>query len=109
MGNSSIIYHDNGVIESERWHVNGKFHRTDGPAWVHYHYNGVTCTKRWYKHNILHRLDGPAEACYYDDGSVRSEIWMINGVELNINEFLKEIDMTEMNEEAIVLFGLKYG
>lgn len=52
-----------------RWTLNGKNHRTDGPA---EEYNNGDYM--WYKHGKQHRLDGPAEL---DEGI---EYWYVNGV-----------------------------
>jgi hypothetical protein len=37
------------------WKLDGKPHRTDGPAYI-----GVNGTQEWYRDNKLHRTDGPA-------------------------------------------------
>lgn len=63
---------------NKEWRLNGKLHRTDGPAmerpdgtcWWYHHGNlhrldgpaveYANGDKRWYKHSKLHRTDGPA-------------------------------------------------
>lgn len=60
------------VIEvdgTRAWYLDGKFHRTDGPAVEH-----TDGTKHWYKDGKRHRADGPAvvwtdgDKCWYLDG-----------------------------------------
>src|SRR5271165_3436846 len=46
------------------WYLNGRLHRTDGPA-IEYA-NGA---KYWYLNGKFHRTDGPA--CEYTDGETR--------------------------------------
>ena len=55
--------------ESKYWFLNGKLHRTDGPA-IEY----ADGTKRWYLNGEYHRIDGPAVE--YPDGTKR---WFLNG------------------------------
>ena len=40
---------------NKEWLLNGKYHRTDGPA-----IEGATGSKLWYLNGDLHRTDGPA-------------------------------------------------
>ena len=62
------------------WTLNGKLHRTDGPA-VEYA-NG---DKFWYLNGKLHRTDGPAVEYY--DGSVD---WFLNDEEVTIADVLDD-------------------
>ena len=63
----------NGIAEfpnrSKVWFLNGKSHRTDGPAMEHP--NGI---KYWYLNGERHRTDGPA--IEYASGS---KYWYLNG------------------------------
>lgn len=57
------------VNGDKSWYLNGKLHRTDGPA--------VECvcgTKLWYLNGEFHREDGPA--CEYTNGD---KLWYLNG------------------------------
>jgi hypothetical protein len=70
------LKHDVTVDEkgTERWFLNGKRHREDGPAVIYA--NG---TQKWYRNDLLHREDGPAIVWF--DGTHE---WWING------EFIKD-------------------
>ena len=58
------------------WRLNGKLHRTDGPA-----VEWTDGDKFWHLNGKQHREDGPAVECNGD------ESWYINGVELSEQEF----------------------
>ena len=72
--------------DAKYWFLNGKIHRTDGPAieWS----NG---TKSWYLNNKLHREDGPA--LERADGAKE---WWLNGIEYTEDEFNKRTQVKEM-------------
>lgn len=61
--------------DSNRWYLNDKLHRDDGPAVV-WTFDGMEC---WYKHGKKHRDDGPAEVwhgkhkMWYKDGLIHRE------------------------------------
>jgi hypothetical protein len=55
---------------SQRWVLDGKIHREDGPA-----LEFISGTKAWYKQGHLHRIDGPAVEYAYGDKE-----WYINGI-----------------------------
>jgi hypothetical protein len=54
---------------SKSWHLNGKCHREDGPA-----YEVADGGKAWYLNGKLHREDGPAVE--YANGD---KFWWLNG------------------------------
>ena len=74
---------------TKSWYLNGKYHRTDGPA-VEYA-NGY---KAWYLNGNRHRIDGPA--IEYVNGY---KSWYINDVRLTFNQWLSEIWNTLSKEE----------
>ena len=80
-------YYSNGSIYSERWCINGKYHRTDGPAIIYYNKDGSISSERWYVNGKIHRTDGPAIIYYNKDGSTYGEHWCINGKGLTEEEF----------------------
>jgi len=53
----------------ERWYLNGRLHRTDGPAIV-----DPDGSQWWYENGKLHRTDGPAIIFPNGSGS-----WYLNG------------------------------
>jgi hypothetical protein len=77
---------------TQEWFLNGKRHRTDGPAWIaadgtqawyidgHLHrtdgpaVSRADGTQAWYQHDQLHRTDGPA--IVYPSGH---QLWFIEG------------------------------
>ncbi len=72
----------------KRWYLNGKRHRTDGPA-----IESTDGSKMWFLNGKLHRTDGPA--IEYPDGYKE---WYLNGKKLTEDQFndyiesLKEIE-----------------
>ena len=60
------------------WSVNGKFHRTDGPAW-----EWANGDESWYQNNEPHRTDGPAII------SGEHKEWWVRGVQINEKEFIR--------------------
>ena len=64
----------------KRWYLNGKLHRTDGPAVVWP--NG---DKLWYLNNERHRTDGPAVE--YADGD---KSWYLNDKEVQMEDVLTD-------------------
>ena len=67
---SGIVEMPNG---SKFWHLNGKLHRTDGPAFEH-----PSGYKSWYLNGKLHRTDGPAKEWTNGDKE-----WFLNGIRAN--------------------------
>ena len=94
------------------WCLNGKYHRTDGPA-----LEWADGSKHWYLNGKRHRTDGPA--CEYADGD---KIWYLNGKlhrtdgpavinadgtkfwYLNGEKFTKEEWINEMREKKLEAF-----
>ena len=75
-------YFFNGLqIKSEEWYlnVNGKFHRTDGPAYSFWKKNGELECEEWWLDGNRHRTDGPAYRTWYENGELECEEWFLNG------------------------------
>ena len=103
-GKTSIL---TGVVSifyqggAQNWYLNGKLHRTDGPALIEpygewydkeWYFNGklhrgkdengeigpaiefYDGTQLWYRHGFLHRIDGPASV-----DSNGEKMWYLNG------------------------------
>jgi len=71
---------------SKRWLLNGKFHRTDGPAieWD----DGL---KQWWLNGKRHRTDGPA--IERADGS---KLWFLNGNEVSWQDLYRQANDPEI-------------
>jgi hypothetical protein len=48
MEEHKIMYYDNGNMDYEHWHKDGKLHREDGPALISYYPNGNKRYEEWY-------------------------------------------------------------
>ena len=99
------------------WYLNGKLHRTDGPA-IEY----ISGTKSWYLNGKLHREDGPAvewnngDNCWYLNDKLHREDgpaieyangdkrWYMGGFELTEQEFLNKTKQPK----TIVIDGITY-
>ena len=85
---------------SQRWYLNGQYHREDGPAIEHH--DG---TKYWFFHGERHRLDGPAVM-----RSTGKTKWWINdyNVTEKITQWAEEndIDLDDLKEEDKALIKL---
>ena len=76
-----VIYYESGQVESEYWWVDGKWHRTDGPARIYYYESGQVGSEYWLVDGKRHRTDGPAVIYYHKSGQVRSKHWWVDGKE----------------------------
>ena len=70
----SIVYTDDGIMESQCWYRDGRQHRdVDLPALIRYR-NGIIESERWYRDDCLHREgDFPAEIRYHESGKIKSQ------------------------------------
>jgi hypothetical protein len=79
------------------WHLDGKRHRTDGPA--------IECAngdKIWCQYGRTHRTDGPA--IVYANGYIE---FRLRGRYYTFDEWLEA--NTEISEEEKVMMKLRYG
>ena len=85
----------NGHIKTEggtdKWHLHGKRHRTDGPAVI-----GADGSEFWYLHGKLHREDGPAAI-----GHKGAKLWYLYGKELTEEEFRQ---VTNASDEELPMY-----
>jgi hypothetical protein len=93
MSESKCITDGNG---DRHWMLDGKLHRTDGPAIIF-----KSGGQFWYNHGKLHRTDGPA--AMYSGGTIS---WYFEGARLSLNEWLA---ITPLDEERKLLIKLQYG
>lgn len=88
----AIIYVDG----EQAWYINGKRHRTDGPAVV-----GALGQQYWFMNGKIHRIDGPS--VIYADGE---KSWYFNGHRIT-NE--SDIELFTGKENDLIILILKYG
>ena len=77
------------------WHLNGELHRTDGPAVEH-----ADGTKEWYLNGKLHRTDGPAA-----EWTGGSKEWFLNGKEVSWRVLYRQANDPEI-ELRILSYAL---
>ena len=83
---------------TRKWFLNGELHREDGPAaeW----WDG---TKMWYQNDRLHRIDGPAVE--WQHGT--EEWWLDDRQYLDINDWARAVGIYDTDE--FIMMKLKYG
>ena len=77
---------DDGVAVEEHWRLDGKLHRTDGPAIRKWVVDGEEWEEHWYLDGQLHRTNGHASYKYLDDRStpiygpdIWEKRWVVKG------------------------------
>ena len=73
---------------NKSWYLNGKMHRTDGP--VCEYANG---DKFWHLNGKCHRIDGPAL-----DFANGNKYWFLNGKELTEEEWTYTVRLNKLGE-----------
>jgi len=94
---------------SKAWFLNGKFHRTDGPAiewadgtkewWLNGNrhrtdgpaYEDADGTKKWWLNGNLHRTDGPAY-----EGADGSKAWRLDGEQVSWQDLYRQANDPEI-------------
>jgi hypothetical protein len=82
---------------NKHWWLNGKLHRTDGPAAEY-----ATGDKVWWLNGEQHRTDGPAVE--HSDGG---KAWYLNGMHYNFDKWLIENEI--LTDEEKVMMKLQHG
>ena len=77
------IYYDEEEIICERYYLDGKLHREDGPAIINY-INSKIVGELYYLNNKKHRKNGPAVIFYYEDGEIQGKGYYLNNIECDI-------------------------
>ena len=107
-----ITYYPNGNKHYERYLINGKYHRLDGPAFTSWFKNGNKCVEQYWVNGYRHRLDGPAITYWFKNGNKCYEGYYLNGKEL-LPEWFMELgyDITKdiIDQDIINMVLLKYG
>jgi len=76
-----------GQMYSERYLLDGKVHRQDGPAEIYYYNNnGKIQSEHYWINGECHRENGPARIWYYNNGKIINGEYYLNG-EYITNEF----------------------
>lgn len=65
----------------KEWQLDGKFHRTDGPAKEWFFTNGKPKKHEWYINDQKHRECGPAMIIFDAHGNAVNEEWWFNGTQ----------------------------
>jgi hypothetical protein len=90
-----VRFYDGG---DKVWYLEGKLHRTDGPA-VEYS-NG---TKVWYLKGKRHRINGPAVE--YSDGA---KMWYLEGKELTEEQHKARTTKGSCVNKVVTIDGVDY-
>ena len=90
-----IEYYPNGQKWYERWVLNGKRHREDGPAVQRWHnvngHNNQKWYEIWYLNDKRHREDGPAVQYWNKEGIKVKEKWYLNDKNYTRRDWIKEL------------------
>jgi len=84
---SSVGYCEDPEMEKimyRQYWIDGKLHRTDGPAVIH---NGPNGLMEWWQNGRLHREDGPAVVQHRDDYASGVDLYFVEGVQMSFKEF----------------------
>jgi antitoxin component YwqK of YwqJK toxin-antitoxin module len=93
-GPAFIAYDENGKVYYESYYLNGKRHRENGPAYIAYHENGKVSSENYYLNDKLHRENGPAIITDNKNGKVSYEEYYLKGIYFTKEDWEKEIKKT---------------
>ncbi len=88
-------YYKDGSIGYERYCLNDKLHREDGPAYIGYNKDGSIRYEMYYLNGKQHREDGPASINYSIDGSIDYEIYYLNDKEVEPFKVIKATNLAK--------------
>lgn len=71
------------------------WHREDGPARV------SQWGAQWWDHGVMHKYDGPAMIHYGDDNNIAAQYWLINGHDVEENDYLTWLENNGMYIENL--------
>ena len=89
-GPAYIYYNADETLNCECYILNDKYHRTDGPAVIYYNRDGGIYSEHYFLNGQNHRVDGPAAIYYNKDGSINIVIYWLYGKTLSKDEFLEQ-------------------
>ena len=89
MNKPIITHYKNGQKASEQYRLNGKLHRTDGPAYIVWYKNGQKASEEYHMNGQFHRTDGPAYIHWYQNGKKRSEQYYMNDEKIKASSDLE--------------------
>ena len=89
IGPAELWFAENGIITCEKWMVNGRYHRANGPAIIIRGGKGKIQLAEYCRHGLRHRMSGPALLRYDLKGKVVQKIFAINGVDFSADEWHK--------------------
>ena len=72
-------YYSNGQLKSEQYHLNGKYHRIDGPAYSRWYSNGQLKSEQYLVKDKHHRTDGPCHRYWDENGQLWWEVYWFKG------------------------------
>ena len=98
---SAQQWHANGNPKYSVWKVDGKFHRTDGPAMRHWDNGGSLQFESWYTEGKRHRTDGPAMRYWDNGGSLQFESWYIEGKCITEVKFRRMIARKSLQDKIL--------
>jgi antitoxin component YwqK of YwqJK toxin-antitoxin module len=94
-------FYVNGEVLRQEWHLNGKHHNEEGPAYISYYENGKLRFQEWCLNGKTHNEEGPAYISYYENGKVRYQKWFLYDKRLSKKDFtslgmIKKMDAFEL-------------
>jgi len=107
-----IDYYKNGQKKYEKWYLNNKFHREDGPAIQDWYKNGQKMYEKWCLNDKFHREDGPAiQWWWYSSVQKEFEEWFLNDKQYSREKWiekLKDIGSEHYEEQKMLYDAEKY-
>lgn len=73
-------------IKLEKWQLNDKLHREDGPAYIKYYEDGTTEAEIYYINGKEHREERPAAIYFHENCEIKLQKYFINGELHNMGE-----------------------
>ncbi|MFW6008730.1 MAG: hypothetical protein ACOCP8_05620, partial [archaeon] len=78
----------------EKYYLNNKCHREDGPAFQYWYENGQKRYEEYWLNDQFHRKDGPARQLWFENGQKKYEVYYLNGKKVSKDQVIKEPNKT---------------